>query len=73
MLHHRGGLFEDRFVMLQSELLGEGAFGKVYAAKDTKHSGVKVAVKVIDKSKMTDKELRYIREEIESLKVLNDS
>jgi serine/threonine protein kinase len=63
--------FEDRFI-LTTEYLGEGSFGKVYVGKDLKHVGQKVAVKVIDKSKMSEKELRFIREELETMRVLND-
>lgn len=51
------------------EKKGEGAFGAVYKCEK---QGKIVAVKIIDKSKIQDFMKKYIKQEIEAMKAIND-
>ena len=49
-------------------LLGKGAFGKVYKGTDRLNPEFKVAIKVLNKQKMTDSDLTHAMDEIDLLK-----
>ena len=49
-------------------MLGKGAFGKVYRATDKLNSEFKVAIKVLNKDKMTQKDLQHVMDEVDMLK-----
>ena len=42
---------------IETKVLGKGAFGKVYRAVDKMNPEFKVAIKVLNKDKMTQKDL----------------
>ena len=48
--------------------LGKGAFGKVYKAVDKMNSELEVAIKVLNKDKMTKKDLKHVMDEVDMLK-----
>lgn len=49
---------------IQEKALGKGCFGKVYLATDKKDSDFKVAIKVINKSKLSSEDLKGILDEV---------
>lgn len=51
-------------------MLGTGAFGKVFKSYNRNDPSIKVAIKVIDKSKMADS-MDAIMEEIQVLNILD--
>ena len=53
---------------IKEKPLGKGSFGKVYLAHDKENPEFKVAIKVLNKKKMTSTDLRSIMDEV---KVLN--
>ena len=53
---------------IETKVLGKGAFGKVYRAVDKKNPEFKVAIKVLNKDKMTQKDLQHVMDEVDMLK-----
>ena len=53
---------------IDTHVLGKGAFGKVYKAVDKMNSEFKVAIKVLNKDKMTKKDLQHVMDEVDMLK-----
>lgn len=50
--------------------LGEGSFGKVYKAWDTKNNNRAVAIKVITKNGISEEQLIQMWQEIELMRIL---
>ena len=53
---------------IETKVLGKGAFGKVYRATDKLNAEFKVAIKVLNKDKMTQKDLQHVMDEVDMLK-----
>ena len=53
-----------RLYKLSHTMIGSGAFGKVFEAESLADPEVKVAIKVLNKKKMNDKEKEAITEEV---------
>ena len=49
-------------------MLGKGAFGKVYKGFDKSDPSFEVAIKVLDKHKMSAKDLSHVMDEVDLLK-----
>jgi tRNA A-37 threonylcarbamoyl transferase component Bud32 len=56
------------YILLQE--LGEGAYGKVKLARN-KSTGITCAIKCIDKSKLKEKEIQHVKNEIDILRSLS--
>ena len=56
---------------IREKALGKGTFGKVYMGQDKKDSSHKVAIKVLNKSKMSDEDLKSIMDEVKVLLTLD--
>ena len=53
---------------IDKSIVGKGAFGKVYKGVDKKNPEFKVAVKVLNKHKMSQKDLAHVMDEVDLLK-----
>lgn len=53
---------------MNPKVLGKGAFGKVYKAIDKMNAELEVAIKVLNKDKMTKKDLKHVMDEVDMLK-----
>ena len=51
-------------VLIDHKVLGTGSFGKVFLASNKQDPDVKVAIKVIQKTGLSPKEIKDIREEV---------
>jgi len=56
-----------RLYTVKHELLGSGAFGKVYQAEDKSNSNVKYAIKIIPTKRMSESMLAQMHQEMEIL------
>ena len=54
-----------------TKLIGQGNFGKVYLSYNIHNKDQKVAIKVLDKSKLEEDKISRVKEEVESLKKLD--
>jgi len=53
---------------IDRHVLGKGAFGKVYKGVDRKNPEFQVAIKVLNKSKMSANDLKHVMDEVDLLK-----
>ena len=53
---------------IDRHVLGKGAFGKVYKGTDKKNPEFKVAIKVLNKDKMSSKDLATVMDEVDLLR-----
>ena len=53
---------------IDKAIVGKGAFGKVYQGVDKKNPEFKVAIKVLNKHKMSSKDLAHVMDEVDLLK-----
>lgn len=53
---------------IDKTIVGKGAFGKVYQGVDKKNPEFKVAIKVLNKHKMSSKDLAHVMDEVDLLK-----
>ncbi len=60
-----------RLYKLNHNMLGSGAFGKVFEAESLSDPEIKVAIKVLNKKKMSEKEIKAIGEEVCILQTLD--
>lgn len=56
---------------IREKALGKGTFGKVYMGQDKKDASHKVAIKVLNKSKMSEEDLKSIMDEVKVLLTLD--
>jgi len=49
---------------INMKCLGSGSFGKVFLAENKKDKNMKIAIKVINKSKLTDEDLAALKNEV---------
>ena len=68
VVHSRQGVKDlKKIYNIQEKPLGKGSFGKVYLASDKKDQDFKVAIKVINKSRLSSEDLKGIMDEVKVL------